>query len=88
MKQETKLCKDCKHYSKYDNVSSTRSNVCVHKQALLHYDPVNGYHRYSVCAYMRQSSCGLSAVLFEPRVSIIKQIIKQVKQWYANKTTR
>lgn len=88
--KEPKICKQCKYWS-YEHSTS----VCRHDMSKVLDKEVNKITGsvtkpiYRECVHMRfYSNCGEEGVLFEPRVSIIKQIIKQVKQWYANKTTR
>ena len=92
-KQEPKFCKDCKYfkyklYAKQDfvtqQVSYTPNHACLHPSSTHKHKAgtdVEGYRVINItnssCDLMRRTVCK-QAVLFEPRVSIIKQIIKKL----------
>lgn len=78
--KETNLCKNCKHYSKFEGRYSTRNNICEHEKSLMLYDNVTCFHRYNTCYYMRQTACGFNATLFEQKVSMLSKVIAFFKR--------
>lgn len=81
MKTETKICKDCKHWSFESNASK-----CNHTLSLVVKESTNlitgavSSSVYRDCAHMRYySSCGKQGELFEPRTSLLKDFINFIK---------
>jgi len=75
MKENIKLCKDCKH--------STFGNWFCDRP-LGTYSPLNGRAviLHMDCNYERiQGECGIEAKYFEEKVFFIKALLEKIKKW-------
>ena len=80
--QETKICKQCKHWSYEQSI-----DVCKHELSLVTNKGVNRIDGsvqkavYKECSFMRfYSNCGEEGILFEPKVSLLSKIISLFKK--------
>jgi len=69
---DTPLCRDCRWY--HIPMNPFAADECRHERATVR-SVVNNYPTYAACNRMRDSSCGPSGLLFEPRRSFWRRLI-------------